>query len=340
MSNVEQRINLKFLAKLGETPSECFALLQQVYKEETMSRARAFEWHKRFREGREECEDDQRSGRLVTSRTDSNIDRVKQLVHADRRLTVKMICEELSIGRDAVWKILTENLKMPKLCAKMVPKILSKHQRQQRFTVCQDITEHLEAEPDLLNSVITGDETSVFEYDPETKRQSREWKSYGSPRPKKARKSKSKVKVMLIVFFDIQGIIHFEFLPQGQTVNQTVYEEILWRLVRSVRDKRRNLWEANTWALHHNNAPAHTALSICQFLAERNIATLEHPPYSPDLAPCDFFLFPKIKSVLKGTHFSDIDSIKKAVTTELKKIPENAFQECFESWKKQMHKCL
>ena len=69
MSTVEQRINLKFLAKLGKTTSESFALLQQVYKEETMSRARAFEWHKRFREGREECEDDQRSGRPVTSRT-------------------------------------------------------------------------------------------------------------------------------------------------------------------------------------------------------------------------------------------------------------------------------
>ena len=222
----------------------------------------------------------------------------------------------------------------------LVPKILSEYQRQRRFTVCQDITERLEAEPDLRNSVITGDETWVFEYDPETKRQSREWKSYGSPRPTKARKSKSKVKVMLIVFFDIQGIVHFEFLPHGQTMNLTVYKEILRRLVRSVRDKRRSLWEANAWALHHDNASAHTALSICQFFAETNIVTLEHLPYFPDLAPCDFFLFPKIKPVLKGTHFSDIDSIKKAVTTELKKIPENVFQECFESWKKRMHKCL
>ena len=105
-------------------------------------------------------------------------------------------------------------------------------------------------------------------------------------------------------------------------------------------DKRQSLCEAKAWALHYDNAPAHTTLSICQFLAETNIATLENLPYSPDLAPCDFFVFPKIKLVLKGTHFSDIDSIKKGATTELKKIPENAFQECFESWKKQMHKCL
>ena len=67
-----------------------------------------------------------------------------------------------------------ECLEMRKLCAKMVKKILSEYQRQRRFTVCQDITERLQAEPDLLNSVVTGDETWVFEYDPETKRQSRE----------------------------------------------------------------------------------------------------------------------------------------------------------------------
>ena len=68
--------------------------------------------------------------------------------------------------------------------------------------------------------------------------------------------SKSKVKVMLIAFFDIKGIVHFEFLPLGQTVNQYVYKEILRRLMRSVRDKRRDLWENNTWLLHHDNAPA------------------------------------------------------------------------------------
>ena len=138
----------------------------------------------------------------------------------------------------------------------------------------------------------------------------------------------------------IQGIVYFEFLRQGQTVNQTIYKEILRRLVRSVCDKRRSLWEAHAWTLYYDNAPSHTALNICQFLAERNFVTLEHPPYSPNLAPCDFFLFCKIKFVLKGTHFSDIDSIKMAATMELKKIPENAFQECFELRKKQMHKCF
>ena len=99
-------------------------------------------------------------------------------------------------------------------------------------------------------------------------------------------------------------------------------------------------WEAHAWRLHHINAPDRTALIIGQFFAERNIATLEYPPYFLDLAPCDFFLFPKIKSVLKRTHFFDIDSIKMAATTELKMIPENVFQDFIESWKRRMHKCF
>ena len=74
--------------------------------------------------------------------------------------------------------------------------------------------------------------------------------------------SKSKIKVMLIAFFDIKGIVHLEFLTQGQTVNQNVYKEILRCLMRSVWDKRRDLWENNAWVLHHDNTPAHSALSI------------------------------------------------------------------------------
>ena len=76
-----------------------------------------------------------------------------------------------------------------------------------------------ENDPDLLNRVITGDESWDYGYDPETKVQSSQWKSPGSPRPKKARRSLSNVKTML-VFFDSTGIVHHEYAPRGQTVNQ------------------------------------------------------------------------------------------------------------------------
>ena len=123
-------------------------------------------------------------------------------------------------------------------------------------------------------------------------------------------------------------------------MNQAVYKDILRRFMIQCVTRGKPFWEAHAWRFHHINAPDHAALSIGQFFAERNIATLEYPPYSLNLAPCDFFLFPKIKCVLKRTHFSEINSIKMVATTELKKIPGNVFQECVESWKRRMHKCF
>jgi len=67
---------------------------------------------------------------------------------------------------------------------------------------------------------------------------------------------------------------------------------------------------------------------------------LEHPAYSPDLAPSDFFLFPKIKEILKGSHFDDIHGIRSNTTAALKAIPQNQFQNCFEGWTKHRHRCI
>jgi len=79
-----------------------------------------------------------------------------------------------------------------------------------------------------------------------------------------------------------------------------------------VREKRREQWETRSWLLHHYSAPPHNALGIRKFLAKSNIAVLEQPPYPPDLAPCDFFLFPKPKEVIKGTRFQDSEAIETA----------------------------
>ena len=108
--SVEQRINLKFLVRLGQTPTEALKLLQKVYGDDTMSRTCLLEWHRRFKEGREEVEDDHTSGRPSTSRTDKNVERVRQKVRSDRRLTVRMIVDELGMNSERVWRIITEDL--------------------------------------------------------------------------------------------------------------------------------------------------------------------------------------------------------------------------------------
>ena len=93
----------------------------------------------------------------------------------------------------------------------------------------------------FLHKVITGDESWVFDYDPETKWQSEEWHTKSSPRPKKARMSRSRVKTMIIVFFDSRGIVHKEFVPPEQTVNCAFYKDVLERLLKRVQQVRRDI---------------------------------------------------------------------------------------------------
>ena len=98
----------------------------------------------------------------------------------------------------------------------------------------------------FLKNIITGDETWVYGYDVETKMLSSQWVEKGSPRPKKAWMSRSKIKVMLVVFFDWKGILRHEFVPCGQMVNKQLYQEVLARLRDAVRRKRPELWENQT----------------------------------------------------------------------------------------------
>ena len=111
------------------------------------------------------------------------------------------------------------------------------------------------------------------------------------------------------------------------------------KLRERVRRKRPELWR-NGWILHQDNAPAHNALSVKQFLATENIAVLEHPPYSPDLAPCDFYLFPKINSVLKGTHFVSVESVKAKTVEVLNSLTEHELRNCFEQWQHRLQLCV
>ena len=144
------------------------------------------------REGREDVEDDPRSGRPSTSKTKENVERVWKKVRSDRRFTVRMIANELSMNSERVWTIITEELGMRKICAKMVPRLLADEQKEWRVEVCQVILTRLETDPNLLARTITGDELWIFEYNSFTKRQNLEWKSPTSPRPKNARTFKSK----------------------------------------------------------------------------------------------------------------------------------------------------
>jgi len=162
----------------------------------------------------------------------------------------------------------------------------------------------------------------------------------GSLRPKMARMSRSKIKVMLVVFSDWKGIVHHEFVSRSQMVNKQLYLDVLACLRDAVRRKRPGMWENQTWMLHHDNAPTHASLLIRSYLAKHQTSVVPHSPYSLDLAPAEFVLFPKRKTTFKGRRFKTIEEIRENAIREPRAISASAFQEAFQQWKKRWERCI
>ncbi|UYV71996.1 hypothetical protein LAZ67_9001510 [Cordylochernes scorpioides] len=291
-------------------------LLQRVITgdeaEATLDRSNVYRWYKMFSEGREDVNDEERAGRPSTSTTDEKINKLEKMILAYRRITVREVAEDLNISIGSCHSIFINDLGMRRVAAKFVPKLLNCDQKQHRMNIANEMLNSVRDDPNLLQRVITGDEAWVYGYDVETKAQSSQWKLPHEPRPKKARQVRSNVKAMLTVFFDCRGVVHHEFLPQGRTVKREYYLQVMRNLREAIRQKRPDLWKNKNWLLHHDNAPAHTSLLVRDFLAKNNTLMMPQPPYSPDLAPCDFFLFPKLKRPMKGRRYATLHEIKTA----------------------------
>jgi len=116
--------------------------------------------------------------------------------------------------------------------------------------------------------------------------------------------------------------------------------DVLRRLRENVRRKRPQKWQNQDLIIDHDNAPAHKSFKVSQFLAKNNIAVIPHPPNSPDLAPCNFFLFPKQKLRMKGRRFDTIEEIQEESQRVHDTIQKRDFQGCFQAWQKRRDCCI
>ncbi len=165
------------------------------------------------------------------------------------------------------------------------------------------------------------------------------WLALDEPHIKRAM-SKSQVKVMAMVFFNCRGLVHLEWMPTGSTKIGKAYVETIKHLRERIRKKWPAMWKDNSSILYHDNALAHRLFIVSDFLAKNRTTVLEHQAYSPDLAPCDFFLFDKIKDAMRGIHLGSVEEMKAKMARLLKAIPKSEVAKCFESWKNRMRLCI
>ena len=156
------------------------------------------------------------------------------------------------------------------------------------------MVELINSDPAVLDAMKAGSTAMT-----QRPRASSQWKHADSPRHKKARQSKSTHKLLMIPFFDSTGMIYVHWVSTGQTVNKEYYVEVLREFRERFRRKRPALFKSGQWYFHQDNAPVHNSILVTDCLTKMGIKTVPHPPYSPDLALCDFWLFPKLKEKLR-----------------------------------------
>ena len=230
----------------------------------------------------------------------------------NRRIKVAELASECDISNGNVYTIIHEHLGMSKISARWVPRNLNMQDRQQRVESSQELLEVYNANPeDFHTRLVTGEEIWLHHWDPDTKKESMQWKQPGSPPPKKFRTQPSASKVMATVFRDSKGIILIDYKPAGTSITGKYYANVIKQLRVAIKEKRRGKLAAGVLLLY-DNAPVHKTRVAQAAIRECKFEQLNHPPYSPDLAPSDYYLFRNLKSHLRGTKFRDDDELKAA----------------------------
>lgn len=322
----------------GLSQQQCIDQLTLTFGDEAPSKTTVYHWFSEFNRGRCSLGDEVKDGRPKSIVVPENIDAVCEAIKQDRHVTYREIEASLGISMTSINKILHEHLSVKKLCSRWIPHNLTIVQKQDRVDWCQKILEkYNHGLSKAVYNIYTGDESWIYAYEPESKQQSTVWIFQDEPNPTKVVRARSISKQMIASFFGINGHIATIPLENRKTVNSEWYTTIclpeIFKEIRKNNQRRRII-------LHHDNASSHTSVQTTQYLTGQNIELMGHPPYSPDLAPNDFFLFPFVKNKLRGQRFMTPEEAVDAFKMHVLEIPQSDWNNCYKNWFKRMQKCI
>jgi len=337
----EQRGVIRFLWSEGVKSVDIHRRMQTKYGDACLSQRQVYDWCQKFAEGTTLLTDAPRPGQAHRVVTEESIAAADRLIQENRRVTLAEMAFFLSMSFGSVQHIVHDELRYSKVSARWVPRQLTQELKDRRVDACQELLRRYEeGGDDFLSHIVTGDESWVHHFQPETKRASKEWRHSSSPKPKKFRSQPSAGKVMLTLFWDKNGPILEHYMPPHTTVTSATYTDLLNNHLKpAIRTKRRGLLSAGV-LLQHDNARPHSARATMKTIDDLRFKCLPHPPYSPDLAPSDFHVFGPLKEHLGGQKFKSDEGVQSAVHEWLQSQPKEFFSRGIEALPIRWRKCI
>jgi [histone H3]-lysine36 N-dimethyltransferase SETMAR len=324
--------------KLGINATTIFQELKSSYGDSSPSYVTVCRWIWRFDEGLEDLEDNPRAGRPITATTDANVKVIRELIDNNPHITYAQIEAETSLNPDCIHRIIHDHLRMRKLTSRWVPHELTAAQKAKRVASCIENLAKFNAGQWRICDIITGDESWIYCRKIGHKQSNASWVAYGDCPKTVVRRSHFEPKSMISVFFKSTGPVLIDCLERGKTIDNKYYiENCLKPAIKTVKELRVKSGTTNLKILHDNARP-HVHKNVNNFLKSEGITIISHPPYSPDLAPCDFWLFDKIKQHL--TDHADAQSLKTQITEILEAIPKEEYLKTFKKYLERMQLCI
>ena len=292
-----------FLFNQKKKASECHRILVETYGDLAPTVKTCERWFQSFKRGDFDVTDKKRENR---PKKFEDVE-LQSLLDEDNTQTQQMMAEQLNVTRQAISDRLRAMGKIQKV-GKWVPHELNERQMEKRKTVCEMLLLRHERKG-FLHRVVTGDEKLIYFQNPKRKQS---WVTPGQPSTSSARPDRFGKKTMLCVWWDQKGVVYYELLKPGETVNTDRYRQQMINLSHALIEKRPEWAHRHAKViLQHDNAPAHSARLTKETISSLGWELLPHPPYSPDLAPSDYQLFSSMGHSLAEQHFNNFEDVRK-----------------------------
>ena len=273
-----------------------------VLGEGTLHRRTAAKWFHRFNNGDTSLVELPRSGRPVAAIDEQLLEAVKVQPHA----SVRVLASELGTSKSTISCHL-KSLGVRQIRPKQDPHDLTPQQAQRRLELCTKLLEN-PTDDRFWKRIVTGDEKWIFFKNPDKEKQ---WVVPGGSAQSVVRQDRYGAKVMLCVWWNFEGIVHFELLRPGVTVNAGLYQQQIDRVYEVLKERYPGMVNRGRVVWQHDNAPAHSSKTTkCKLEELEGIEVLPHPAYSPDLAPSDYGLFRSMAHFLRGRQFANYEDVK------------------------------